>query len=106
MIIKNVIKLALVIFFSATPAFAANSITVVTCASDYIEFTWNVDDLTVTGTITVSNTNDASDTHIVPLVEQSGRFSGNIAGAWSGSNENVDVFFTDLTSVTATCPSD
>ena len=85
---------------------AANSITISTCSSNYITFTWNVDNLETTGLIMARDTNNSANTFVIPIADTSGNYTGDIAGAWSGSNENLEIYLAAASSVSASCPSD
>ncbi len=102
---KKLISTACFASLAVGPAFAANSINISICSARYVAFTWNVDDLAATGIIKARDTGNSANSFIIPLPEASGNYSGDVAGAWSGSNLDIEIFLADDTSVSATCPS-
>lgn len=52
------------------------------------------------------DTNNSANTFVIPIADTSGNYTGDIAGAWSGSNENIEIYLAAASSVSATCPSD
>lgn len=103
---KKFISIACVALLALGHVHAANNITISFCSARHMLFTWTVDNLETTGLITARDTNNAANTFIIPLGDTSGNYAGDIAGAWSGSNENIELFLTAASSVSATCPGD
>ena len=100
------LAMPLILVLAAGAANAANTLTVSSCTSSDVTFTWNVDNLSDLDSIQGASGSDSENYFDYLATTTSGTQTVDFASKWDGSNANLtlELVLTNGNSIAASCP--